>query len=126
MRGDPGDPHAWLDDEAGPLVRSFAITGGRARTSVTFDLLAHVVATAGADPSRPGLSPEHRAVLRRAALPASIAEIASDLGLPVGVTRVLLGDLVEIDAVTVREPDSRTDLPADHVLAAVVDGLRAL
>ena len=44
-----GDRLRWLDGDAGPLVRSFALTGGRARSGAdAFDLLTYVVATAAA------------------------------------------------------------------------------
>ena len=116
----------WFDDEAGPLVRSFAITGGRARAATDFDLLAHVAVTEAAEAVRPTLGPEHRAIVDMLARPSSVAEIAGTLFLPVGVVRVLVADLLEVDAVTLYEPSPLSYLPSDHVLAAVVDGLRAL
>ena len=39
-------PHDWLDQDAGPVVRPYAMTGGRvAPSGGEFDLVAFVVAT---------------------------------------------------------------------------------
>jgi hypothetical protein len=116
----------WFDDEAGPLVRAFAITGGRGRPTAAFDLLAHVVATDAARPLFDGLPPEQRDILSYADRPVSVAEVASHVDLPLGVVRVLLSDLLERDAIAIHEPESVSYLPADHVLTAVINGLRAL
>ena len=62
----PGNAHDWLDQEAGPLVRSYALTGGRAGPGAeTFDLLTYVVTMSGAAPQlSAALQPEHHAILR--------------------------------------------------------------
>jgi len=124
MSDDEGD--FWFDRDPGPLVRAFALTGGRARTSTAFDLLAHVVATDTARPLLAGLAPELRDILSYADRPVSVAEVASHVDLPLGVVRVLLSDLLERDAIAIHEPESVSYLPADHVLTAVINGLRAL
>jgi hypothetical protein len=125
--GDPPDAYAWLDQDAGPLVRSFALTGGRAHSDgALFDLLAHVVATDHAHIVARQLQPEHRAIISRATHPVSVAELASYVDLPLGVVRVLLGDLVELDAIASHEPDTTSYLPDDHVLKAVIHALRTL
>lgn len=118
---------AWLDGEAGPLVRSFALTGGRARSdAAAFDLLTYVVTTETAVTVSRQLQPEHRAIVARIELPASVAEVASHIDLPVGVVRVLLGDLLERGAIATHIPQSVSYLPDDHVLKAVIHGLRSL
>lgn len=109
------------------MVRPFALTGGRAHIGqASFDLLAHVVATETAADLIPTLPPEQRAILRRASQPASIAEIASHVDLPLGVVRVLLGDLLTRHAIAVHAPAGVSYLTTDHILSAVIDGLRAL
>jgi Protein of unknown function (DUF742) len=121
------DPHDWLDAEAGPLVRSFAMTGGRARSGAgTFDLLAYVVATEPVPSLTRMLQPEHRKILANTAFPISVAELASHVDLPLGVVRVLLGDLLEFDAIAIHEPDVAQYLPEDDVLKAVIHALRTL
>jgi hypothetical protein len=122
----PGN-HDWLDQDAGPLVRSFALTGGRARSGDTaFDLVAYVVATDSAISAARHMQPEHRAIVAHAATPVSVAVLASQVDLPLGVVRVLLGDLVQLDAIAIHEPDVVGTQPDDHVLEAVIHALRTL
>ncbi len=123
---DDDRPNSWLDRDAGPLVRSFALTGGRARSGANVDLLAFVVATDAARNVVWQTQPEHRAILAHAATPISLAELASHVDLPLGVVRVLLGDLVELDAVAIAEPAAVSSKHEDHVLKAVINALRTL
>ena len=122
------EPHDWLDTEAGPVVRPYTVTGGRVRpASGSFDVVAFVVAipTEDAD-ERVHLQPEHRAILAVAQNPVSVAELASELDLALGVVRVLLGDLLGEGLVSTHEPPPSTHIPDDDILKAVVNGLRAL
>ncbi|MEU6141158.1 DUF742 domain-containing protein [Streptomyces sp. NPDC047081] len=122
----------WYDGEAGPLVRPYAMTGGRTRpgpTGVRFDLIALVTLDTGA----PGvdddtaLGPEHRALIDLCRLEIqSVAELAAGADLPVGVVRVLLGDLLELGCVTVSRPVPPAQLPDERILREVIEGLRAL
>jgi hypothetical protein len=122
----------WYDNEAGPLVRPYAMTGGRTKpgpTGVRFDLIALVTLDAGA----PGvdddtsLGPEHRALIELCRIETqSVAELSADADLPVGVVRVLLGDLLELGCVTVSRPVPPAQLPDERILREVIDGLRAL
>ncbi|XTZ18088.1 DUF742 domain-containing protein [Micromonospora echinospora] len=124
----PGPRHEWLDDEAGPVVRPYAVTGGRVIPAAgDFDLVAFVLATRDTDPDdHPHLHPEHRHLVELAAEPVSVAELAAHLNLAIGVVRVLLGDLLTGGLVTVHEPPSTAYLPDDNILKAVANGLRAL
>lgn len=115
--------HDWLDDEAGPLVRSYALTGGRARPGASLELMTYVVAAPFAvQRSTMHLQPEHRAILARARDPVSVAEVASHLGLGLGVIRVLLADLLDAGAITTVESATPPD---DDILQAVIHGLRS-
>jgi hypothetical protein len=117
----------WLDNEAGPVVRPYAMTHGRTRPSRgEFDLITIVVATQRSAPADAGLGPEHRAIMHRCQRPLSVAEIASQLDLPVGTVRVLLGDLLAESLIRSRPPGPTSNLPPEHVFKAVLDGLRAL
>lgn len=121
--------HDWLDDDAGPVVRPYAVTGGRVRpVTGRFDLMAFVLAAPGAagSPEAAELQPEHRAILAMAHRPVSVAELAAGLDLLVGVVRVLLGDLLAAGLVALHEPSAMAHLPDDDILQAVVNGLRAL
>jgi hypothetical protein len=119
--------HDWMDRDAGPVVRPYAVTGGRVRpASGGFDLVAFVVAVASDAPLPPHLQPEHRAILDLVREPLSVAETAAYLDLGLGVVRVLLGDLLAEGLITMHKPAGVAQLPDEHVLKAVVNGLRAL
>ncbi|MFD7136087.1 DUF742 domain-containing protein [Streptomyces sp. NPDC059894] len=121
----------WYDMDAGPLVRPYAVTGGRTRsgpTGVRFDLIALVTLDQGAPGADgAGLGPEHRALIALCRTETqSVAELAAGCDLPVGVVRVLLGDLLDVGCVTVSRPVPPARLPDERILREVIDGLRAL
>ena len=121
--------HEWVDEEAGPVVRPYAVARGRTKpTSSALDLLATVVSTGLPAPAKAELGVQHRRLLSNVAGQARpVAEVASELGLPVGVARVLLGDLLEYGLVTVRPPrDDKAATPSESLLREVINGLRAL
>jgi Protein of unknown function (DUF742) len=122
----PSDDERWLDAEAGPVVRPYALTGGRTRhAGKSFDLVATVTATpAFADPT--ALAPEHISVLRLARTPTTVADIASDMDLPLGVVRIILADLRELGLVAIGSPVVRAKQVDKHTLREVLNGLRAL
>ena len=57
-------------------------------------------------------------------LPTSVADIAADLDLPLGVVRILLGDLGELTLISIHHPIPPARLPDADILKEVVDGLR--
>jgi len=127
----PADPRRaqpdWLDRDAGPVVRPYAVTGGRvAPTASEFDLVAFVVATVPDVPPAPHLQPEHHAIIAACWEPMSIVELASQLDLSIGVVRVLLGDLRSAGLISLFEPPAAALGQDIDVLKAVVNGLRAL
>ncbi|GIJ24065.1 DUF742 domain-containing protein [Micromonospora lutea] len=125
-QGDVAD-HQWVDDHAGPVVRPYAVTGGRARpVTGTFDLISLVTATRADVAPEVGLGPEHLAIVGLCQRMLSVAEVAAHLDLPVGTVRVLLGDLVARNLVQIREPNTTVGLPDHSIFEAVINGLRAL
>lgn len=121
----------WFDDEAGPVVRPYAMTRGRTRTASEgrLDLIAQVIAESRTQTTIDDqtLSPEQVEIVelcRQA--PLSVAELAAELDLPVGVVRVLIGDLLDAELVHVSRPVPPAELPDEQVLREVIDGLRAL
>jgi len=52
--------------------------------------------------------------------------LAADLDLPVGVVRVLVGDLLEAAHVHIHQPVPPAELPDESILREVINGLRAL
>jgi hypothetical protein len=122
----PSNDERWLDAEAGPVVRPYALTQGRTRhAGDSFDLVASVRATrAFADPGT--LAPEHISVLRLARVPTTVADIASDVDLPLGVVRIILADLRELGLVAIGAPVVMAERIDKHTLREVLDGLRGL
>lgn len=191
----------WFDDAAGPVVRPYAMTRGRTRSTAgdaeRLDLIALVIADEPAPGSRgagreprpdpappapapagdgrvlgrrtvaldtidpmdpvdpppvarrePGnapdageaadgeaedplddaaLAPEHIEIVKLCrAADLSVAELATELDLPVGVVRVLIGDLLEAGLVRVTRPVPPAELPDVSILREVINGLRAL
>jgi hypothetical protein len=109
------------------VVRPYALIGGRTRPAgEALDVIAMIIAVRGVTPDPVGLEPEHLAALRLSALPISVADLAADLDLPLGVVQILLGDLRERSLITVHNPIPPARLPDPQILKEVVDGLRRL
>ncbi|MFI7405777.1 DUF742 domain-containing protein [Streptomyces sp. NPDC049541] len=121
----------WFDDEAGPVVRPYAMTRGRTTSAGQhrLDLIAVVVTEPHADDpdADATLSPEHVDIVDMCRdTPQSVAELAAGLDLPIGVVRVLVGDLVAGEFVHVTRPVPPAELPDESILRDVINGLRAL
>jgi hypothetical protein len=120
----------WRRRDSGPVVRPYAVTGGRTQPAdgEVLDLLALVVATgrpaATDDPAR--LSPEHRRILGLCEQQVTVADLAADTALPIGVVRVLLGDLILQGAITVVRQRPAGQRTSNDVLQEILNGLRAL
>ena len=119
--------NTWVDEEAGPVVRHYAMTSGRTRpTRGEFDLITLIVAARASTGSDTGLQPEHATIVQLSQNPISVAEIATMLDLPVGTVRVLLGDLLDRGYIRTRSPVPASQVPHERVFKAVLDGLRSL
>ncbi|TDC67969.1 DUF742 domain-containing protein [Actinomadura sp. GC306] len=124
-----GSGERWLDRDAGPLVRPYALTRGRTRPEGgDFELISVVAATGVPPGDRLRYSPDHVRVLRACAEPVPVVELSAGLGLPIGVVRVLLGDLRDegLIALVAEVEAGRGRRPPNGVLREVLDGLRAL
>ncbi len=120
----------WLDREAGPVVRPYALTGGRTDPAgdAVLDVIA-VIAATGPAPTpaeSAALSPEHRKLLSLCQLPAIVADVAADMALPLGVVRVLLADLLQQNMITVLPRRAARPQASPDLLQEVLDGLRSL
>lgn len=131
----------WVDRDAGPVVRPYAVTGGRTEPAdgEVLDLIAVVVAThpsVAPGPRRspggdgagdvPALGPEHRRILKLCQRPATVADVAADTTLPIGVVRVLLADLTQHGLITTVPQRPADEQPSADLLREVLHGLRAL
>src|SRR5262249_34112061 len=112
-------------DDAGRLVRPYAVSDGRTKPTTHFDLMTMIVATEGVP--RANLDPTHAQVLDLCASPITVAEISAHMGMPATVVKVLLSDLVDNGAITTRAftpamvGKDAVDL---ELLEAVIYGLR--
>jgi hypothetical protein len=124
----PSNDERWLDTEAGPVVRPYALTQGRTRHSgEAFDLVATVLTTRARIAAPDRLGPEHFSVLQLAQAPTTVVDIASDVDLPLGVVRILLADLRELGLVTIQAPvPMKTHQVDRNTLREVLHGLRGL
>jgi Protein of unknown function (DUF742) len=123
----PSNDERWLDAEAGPVVRPYALTQGRTRhAGASFDLVATVMTTPAALTEPAALAPEHMSVLQLAHAPTTVADIASDVDLPLGVVRIILADLRELGLVAIRHPVVMAERVDKHTLREVLHGLRGL
>jgi hypothetical protein len=115
---------AWFDEAAGPLVRPYAVTGGRTRAdTIGLDLITLVVAVR--EPTG-HLEPESLRILRVCQQPISVVEVAAHVDLPLQVVKVLLSDLITQNLMIYRTATPMTEAPSQHVLQAVLDGIRKL
>jgi hypothetical protein len=69
-----------------------------------------------------GLTGEHHVALGLCQEPRSVAELAARVGVPLGVARVLVGDLAAAGAVAVH----RADGPDLDLMRRVLSGLKRL
>lgn len=121
---------AWRSGGRDRLVRPYALTAGRTRpSSVTIDLIALVSAVPGmtdaglAPEVMAELGPEHLRLLRFCRSSASVADLATELDVPLG--RILLADLRERGLVSISQP-GRAGFNNVRILKEVADALRRL
>ena len=110
--------------EPGRLVRPYYMTGGRARpTQDDLEIEALVSTTAQGERS-PKLTVEQRAIIALCRDLLSVAEVSARLDLPLGVTRVLIGDMATAGLVILHRPTSVGDRPDLALLQRVLYGLQ--
>jgi hypothetical protein len=123
----PSSDERWLDSEAGPVVRPYALIGGRTRhAGEKFDLVATVKATHREISDPAALSPEQIWALDLSRRATTVADLASELNLPLGVVQILLADLRDAGYVVIRAPETGQSHRDGHILREVLNGLRAL
>jgi|SRR4030081_3375232 hypothetical protein len=108
-------------------VRPYARTGGRTRSAHDLALEA-LVSTSDKARRYVGVgSPEHRAICGLCVETRSVAEIAAHLYLPLGVVKVLVGDMADAGLVVIHQPGlSLGDQSSRDFMERVLQGLRAL
>jgi Protein of unknown function (DUF742) len=110
------------------VVPVYAVTRGRTRPAgQELPLEAVVTANALAGSSAAALQVESRAIVELCTHPKSLAEIGAALRVPVGVARVLVGDLANAGYLEVHLPRTADgDGGPDHaILGRLLGGLRS-
>lgn len=108
-------------------VRPYVLTGGRTHPRTRLGLETPVSTRPYLATFAPPAGREHRAVVELCMYPRSLAEVAALLRLPLGVARVLIGDLVELSALAVHHGTEPRDTPPSGILLhRVLEGLRRL
>jgi hypothetical protein len=97
----------------GTLVRPFYVTGGRTHP-VHDGLRLHTLVTARPSALHAPLRFEGRRIVEVCQKPTSVAEVAARLGVPVGVARVLIADLMADGYVIVHNQDEQS-LPLELI-----------
>jgi len=117
------------DDQPGPdrrRVRPYAMTGGRTRPTHDDLEIEALVATTSIGEQTPKLTVEQRAIAALCHDLLSIAEVSARLHLPLGVIRVLVGDMADERLVIVHRPAQAGDRPDLTLLERVLYGLRTI
>ncbi|MFF8775541.1 DUF742 domain-containing protein [Kitasatospora sp. NPDC015120] len=116
------------EPDSGPLIRPFAMTGGRTRPR--YELALEALVSADVDPQRLAtLLPEHQRICTLCTEVKSVAEVSALLSLPLGVARILVADLAEAGLVAIHQPASGGETgnqPDVTLLERVLSGLRKL
>ncbi|MFC8455293.1 DUF742 domain-containing protein [Kitasatospora sp. NPDC057223] len=116
------------EEDSGPLIRPFAMTGGRTRPR--YELALEALVSASVDPQRLAtLLPEHQRICSLCTEVKSVAEVSALLSLPLGVARILVADLAEAGLVAIHQPASGGESgnqPDVTLLERVLSGLRNL
>jgi Protein of unknown function (DUF742) len=107
-------------------VRPYAMTGGRTRSAHTDLEIEALVSTTSVGERSPLMTVEQRAIAALCRDVLSIAEVSARLDLPLGVTRVLVGDMADDGLVMVHRPAQTGDRPDLALLERVLYGLRSI
>jgi hypothetical protein len=121
------EPEQAEQDPGASAVRPYTWTRGRTKSG--FDLaIETLLSTSRRGREQMGmLQVEHRAVAELCGETRSVAEVAALLSLPLGVARVLLGDMAGLGLVTVHQTASSAgNAPDLALMERVLSGLRRL
>ncbi|GAB3004579.1 DUF742 domain-containing protein [Mycobacterium bourgelatii] len=118
-------------DGSAHLVRPYTLTAGRTDTDVELPLEAPVQTVSDERQDRPKVWPLHDTrgrIVQLCVDSPSVAEVAARLDLPVGVARVLIGDLVTAGYLRVHRTltDRSTRDERTELIGRTLRGLRAL
>jgi hypothetical protein len=124
LRGVPADQGG--QEPGASAVRPYAWTRGRTKSGLDLAIEALVSTSQRAKDQIGLLQMEHRAVAELCEQTRSVAEVAALLSIPLGVARVVLGDMVGLNLVTVHQTASADNEPDLALMERVLSGLRRL
>lgn len=109
------------------LVRPYVVTGGRTKPTGEVIELDSTIRATDLPPEDDGRSsPETHRIVAICRRPTALAEVAARAALPVGVVRVLVGDLLIAGVLDVQR-GAPVDAPTDpRLLKKLLHGIRAL
>ncbi|MFI0482887.1 DUF742 domain-containing protein [Actinomadura sp. 9N215] len=117
----------WVGQDAGPIVRPYAVTRGRTRPrGIVIDLVTILVATGRTPGDQVWLSREQRRLLELCRRPSTPADLASEIDLPFRVVQILLEDLHQYGLIEETTRTEQPDRPDPRILMRVLDELRRL
>jgi hypothetical protein len=115
------------DAASASAVRPYTWTRGRTKSGLDLAIETLVSTSARGRAQAATLQFEHRAVAELCEQTRSVAEVAALLSLPLGVARVVLGDMAGLGVVTVHQTASSAGSAPDLALMErVLSGLRRL
>ncbi|MCP2170386.1 DUF742 domain-containing protein [Goodfellowiella coeruleoviolacea] len=122
------ESESWFDEDAGPLVRPFALTRGRASVNRHDLNMITLVSATRSDTEAVALNRESVEIVRLCqGRLLSVAEIAAHLDVLLVVAKVLISDLIDEGFLTVHSvAPPPTNVPDMDLLQAVLDGVRNL
>jgi len=113
--------------ETGSLVRPYTRTGGRTRSDYDLAIEALVSTSERGKAPDAAVLPEHRSICGLCLDTRSVAEVAAHLRLPLGVARVLIGDMAGMGLVLIHQSGMVVgDRPSIDFMERVLSGLRRL
>ncbi|GAA3433749.1 DUF742 domain-containing protein [Kutzneria kofuensis] len=123
----PDQQAAEQEESSAAIVRAYAWTGGRTRSEVPLQIETLVSTSEHGSTTSEPLQAEYRAIADLCAQTRSVAEIAALLSIPLGVSKVLVGDMASLGLVFVHAADSTGDgVPNLGLMERVLSGLRRL
>lgn len=119
----------WTEvDRSRSIVRPYAWTGGRTETAYDLPLEA-LISTNRATLARigPRMTYDHRSVADLCLATRSVAEVAALMSIPLGVARIVLGDMASQNMVVVHRTNTSAGYEPDlEMMERVLIGLRNL
>ncbi len=115
------------DRRLGARLRPYALTGGRTRPVSDLPIETLIRTTPQGQSAVPRLVLEQKQIATMCAAPLSVAELSAHLRVPLGVVRVLVGDMKAEGLLDTNRPQATpNDRPDIKLLERVLNGLQAL